>query len=154
MNPIILAGNVTVVDTAAKYVLGVIWFDFSTGKAYRYVEGDAALTNDALAAKEVVCYIDDGWEVTNDYSNGLGGGGVAVAGVAISAIGEGEFGWIQVSGQCDVFTDGGVAAGDPLVAHDTDGEADTMGDGEEEQVIGAAIEDDAPNVHVILRGLY
>ena len=56
----------------------------------------------------------------------------------------------------DVFTDGSVAKGDCLVAHDTDGEADTMADGEEEQVFAVALEADHGTTEecgCILRGL-
>lgn len=154
--PRILGRPFTVVTSTALYALGIVWHDYTTGKAYRYVEGDAALINDTLTAKEVVTWMDDGWEVTNDYSNGVSNAGQAPAGVAISSITEGAFGWIQVSGMSDVFTDGGVAAGDPLVPHSVDGEADTMGDGEEEQVFAIALEADHETTEecgCILKGL-
>ena len=134
MNPIVLGRPFTEVTSTALYVLGIVWWDFTTGKAYRYVEGDAALINDTLAVKEALSVMDDGWEVTNDYSNGVSNTGLAPAGIAISAITEGAFGWIQVSGMSDVLTDGGVTKGDALVLHSVDGEVDTMADGEEEQV--------------------
>ncbi|MAH45211.1 hypothetical protein CMI37_05245 [Candidatus Pacearchaeota archaeon] len=156
MNTIILARPYTVVTSTALYDLGIVWFDETTGKAFRYVEGDAALINDTIAAKEALSWMDDGWEVTNDYSNGVSAAGLAPAGVAISAITEGAFGWIQVSGQCDVLTDGGVSAGDALVLHSVDGEVDTMGDGEEEQVFAVALETDHETVEecgCMLRGL-
>lgn len=140
MNPMVLARSITVVTSAALYPLGILWFDFTTGKAYRYVEGDAALASDTITAKQVVAWMDDGWEVNNAVATGLGV--TAPAGVAISAITESAFGWIQVAGQCDVFTDGSVAAADPLVMHSVDGEADTMAAGEEANVFAVALETD------------
>ena len=156
MNPIILGRPFTEVTATALYTLGIVWWDYTSGKAYRYVEGDAALINDTLAAKEVVYWMDDGYEVTNDYSNGLGAAGTAPAGVAISAITEGAFGFIQVSGVTDVFTDGGVVAGDMLITCSADGTVDTFGAGSEHLVIGIALETDHETIEecgCILKGL-
>jgi hypothetical protein len=147
---VILARALTDVTATAMHPLGSLFFDFATGKAYRYVEGDAALINDALAANEALTWMDDGWEVTNDMSVGLGV--VAPAGVAISAIGEGEFGWIQVGGKATINTDGGVSAGEALVIHSVDGEVDTMAAGEEHQVFAVATADDSGTaVNLVVR---
>jgi hypothetical protein len=70
-----------------------------------------------------------------------------VAGVAKDSIAAGAWGEVYVSGYCPyVLTDGGVAAGDPLVAHTVAGEADTFADGEEEQVFGYALSTDTGTV--------
>jgi len=150
----VLGRPITNVDSAALYALGKLYFDFSTGNAYRYVEGDGTLTGDTLAAIQSVSWMDDGWEVTNDISAGLGV--CAPAGVCISSITEGAFGWIQVAGQAEMQGDGSVAAGEAVVLDSAnDGKVDTMADGEEEQVFGAALEaDDASGYFTgMLRGL-
>jgi len=63
-------------------------------------------------------------------------------GVFQNAVTAGNYGWILVNGYGEVRTDGGVAAGDYLVPHSADHEADTMADGEEEQVFAFALEAD------------
>lgn len=146
---------ITNVDSTALYDLGRLYFDFNAGNVYRYVEGDAALSGDTCADKQVVAWMDDGWEINNDVNVGLGV--TACAGVCISAITEAAFGWIQISGMYDVLTDGGVTAADPLVIHSVDGEADTMADGEEEQVFGVALETDHETIEecgFIFRGIF
>ena len=144
---------ITNVDSTALYPLGQLYFDLPNGKWYRYVEGDAALDSDTLAAQQVLTWMDNGYEVTNDVSEGMGVGGFC--GVAISAITESAFGWIQTGGQATVLTDGGVSAGEALVPHSENGEADTMADGEEEQVFAVALQDDHETVEEVdchLRG--
>lgn len=66
------------------------------------------------------------------------------AGVFQSALASGSFGWLQTKGLGlkDLTTDGGVAAGDPLVIDGgatAVGATDTMADGEEESVCGTAL---------------
>lgn len=91
--------------------------------AYRYILVEDA----ALATGDVVEFSDtSGYEVTNDRSGGSSIGR-AVAGVAIGAVADAYYGWIQVSGRhASVKTDGGVSAGHVLIPHATaDGRADT-----------------------------
>lgn len=102
---------------------GCVWYNEAGDKAYKYV-----LVEDANIAKgDVVEYSDTtGYEVSKDRSGGSSLGRF-VAGVAITTITDGQYGWIQVSGVNEyVKTDGGVALGDRLVPHaSTDGVADT-----------------------------
>lgn len=110
-------------DATAQEQLGKVFTDETTGNVYRYV-----LVEDANLLKgDVVEYADvSGYEVSKDRSGGASIGRF-VAGVAITTITDGQYGWIQVSGvNAYVKTDGGVAAGDKLVPHaSTDGVADT-----------------------------
>lgn len=134
------ATKLTDTSSTAQEELGRIRWE--GGKAYRYV-----LVEDAdLALGEVVEYSDtSGYEVTNDRSGGSSIGRV-VAGVAIGAITDATYGWIQVHGRhTNVITDGGVSAGDALVPHaSADGQADTAESGStatntEAQVFGYAL---------------
>lgn len=150
----VLGRALTTATASALYPLGMLYFDFSTGKGYRYVEADGACINDTIAAKESLSWMDDGFEVTNDVSAGLGV--AAPAGVAIAAIPEGYFGWIQVSGQAEMIGDGSVAAGECVVLDAVDGGVDTMAAGEEHQVFAIALEADAATTNYftgMLRGL-
>ena len=65
----------------------------------------------------------------------------AILGVAGHAIAAGSYGWIVKQGVTECKGDGGVSQGDAIVSH-TSGQVDTMADGEEEAVIGVALEDD------------
>lgn len=147
-------------DSTAIEQPGTVFEDGLTGKIYRYV-----LVEDANLAKgDVVEYSDtSGYEVTNDRSGGSSLGRFA-AGVAITTITDGQYGWIQISGKCDyVKTDGSVAAGDRLVPHATaDGQADTEVNASTAvvtsgQVFGFALNTDTttttPNSIAILRCL-
>lgn len=115
------ATKITDTSTSAEEELGRIRWE--NNKAYKYV-----LIEDAdVANGDVVEYSDtSGYEVTKDRAGGASIGRV-VAGVAIGAIADASYGWIQVYGKhTAVKADGGVAAGDPLVPHATyDGKADT-----------------------------
>ena len=110
---------------AAKFEPGTIFQDGATGKAYRYV-----LIEDAdVANGDVVEFSDtSGYEVTRDRTGAIGR---VVAGVAVATVTDGNYGFIQVSGRhTAVKCDGGVAAGDVLVPHETyDGKADTAASG-------------------------
>ena len=114
-------------------------------KAYRYV-----LAEDAnILIGDVVEYADStGYEVTKDRAGGSSLGRI-VAGVAIAAITDGQYGWIQVNGvNTYCRTDGSVAAGNALVPHaSTDGVADVAESGStavntEAQVFGYALTTD------------
>jgi len=128
-------------DSTAKEVLGMLRFH-NDGRIYRYIRAE----DQNIAIGEVVYHasaVAEEWEVSTDYS---GGSSVAVkvAGVAIGTITDAYYGWVQVSGYCPmVRTDAGVAAGEALIGHTVDGEADTMAAGEENLVFGYALADDA-----------
>lgn len=92
---------------------------------YKFVLAEDA----AIAAGNLVCYTTDDnfYEVTNDRSGGTSDNNKP-AGLAITAIADGDCGWIQVRGisQAAITTDGSVAADEPLKAHaTTDGGADS-----------------------------
>lgn len=114
-------------DATAQVEAGSLWFDEAGDKAYRYV-----LVEDANLSKGDVVEFSDvtGYEVTKDRVGGSSLGRF-VAGVAITTITDGQYGWIQVSGVNNyVKTDGGVALGDRLVPHaSSDGVADTEANG-------------------------
>ena len=86
-----------------------------------------------------------GWDVTQDRSGGSAISNVHASGVAVGVITAGNYGFILVNGIHDaVLGDGSVAAGDFVVPDSAvDGGADTMADGEEEQVFGLALEADS-----------
>ncbi len=129
-------------------------------KAYMYVLAEDA----ALALGDVVEFSDStGYEVTHDRAGGSSLGR-AVAGVAIGAISDASYGWIQVHGPNDyVKTDGSVTAGAALVPHATaDGQADVAESGStavntEAQVFGYAFNADTatttPNCKAFIRCL-
>jgi len=134
------ATKLTANDATAKEELGRLRFEGA--KVYKYVRAEDA----ALAIGQVVEYSDtSGYEVTNDRAGGASIGRV-VAGVAIGAITDAYYGWIQVHGRnVDVITDGSVTAGQALVPHATaDGQADSVESGStavntEAQVFGYAL---------------
>lgn len=106
---------------------------------FRYVQFKDAVTY----IKGHVCNPESatGTTVTNDRDGGISAATITW-GIACRAMTEDYYGYIQVTGKAVVQTDGGVAAGEYLVAHTVDGECDTMADGEEEQVFGIALADD------------
>jgi hypothetical protein len=153
----ITPGAYTDTHATPKYTLGTIsWAN--DGTAYRYVKA----ADIDLAVGYVVCYEAaqaNGYVVTADKSSdesSLLAAGVALGTVDIS---EKPYCWVQVSGYCaTVLGDASVAAGDFVVPDHTgavDGVADTMADGEEEQVFGLALTDDDGSSHfdAILRGI-
>lgn len=138
---VITKGGLTEVHSSREFPLGALAMD-TMGNLYRYVQNIAADGIDLDYGK--VCYLADtsDWIVTADYT---GGSSVSakVVGVGISAITAGSYGWIQVSGiHEEVWTDGGVSAGEALIGHTADGEADTMAAGEEHLVFGWALATD------------
>lgn len=133
-------GGLSANDSTAKNTPGALAQD-NQGNIYRYVRIDP---DSACATTEGSCLTFDvasaaSWELTPDVSADIGG---RVVGVAQSAISTGNYGWVLVSGVGEVRTDGSVSAADFLVLHSADHEADTMADGEEEQVFGFALEAD------------
>jgi len=135
-------GAYTDTHATAEFNLGSLSVA-TDGTIYRYV-----VVNDIdLVLGSVVGYDNDatnGYTVSSDRSadeTSIIVAGVAVAAVDISAA---AYCWIQVSGYCGtVRTDGGVTAGEHLVMHTVDEEADTMADGEEEQVFAMALTTDS-----------
>lgn len=115
------ATKLTANDSSAKEELGRVRWEGA--KAYRYV-----LVEDMnLVTGDVVEFSDTtGYEVSKDRAGGSSVGRV-VAGVAIGAITDAQYGWIQISGRnASIKTDGGVSAGDVLIPHATvNGQADT-----------------------------
>lgn len=114
-----------------------------------YVKNASADTN-AVATK-LACYKTGGTrgEVTmkaSEVTSGTLGTVTKPAGVWAYAVSFGNFGYIRVqSNYCDVFTDGGVVDGDPLVCDGGATEtfiADTAVAGEEHGVFGHALADD------------
>lgn len=129
--------HLTLSDTSAKFNIGELAKD-QLGNIYRYVQNIAA---DSIAIADGTCVYPTTTigVVSPDFTGGNGLTG-RVVGVGIGAIAAGSFGWVQVSGiHPAVKTDAGVSAGDALVGHTVDGEADTMADGEEEFVFGFAL---------------
>ena len=129
--------KLTSFSTTQQHDLGAVAWD-NVGNAYRYVQNILA-DSIAIADGTVVYPTITHGVVSPDFASGSGLT-TNVVGVGISAIAAGSYGWVQVSGYHDkVKTDAGVAAADFLVGHSVDGEADTMADGEEEQVFGQAL---------------
>jgi len=124
-------------STTQQFPLGALCMD-QKGNIYRYVQNVLA---DNIAIADGTCvYGTTTWGVVSPDFTGGSGITTHVVGVGIVAIAAGSYGWVQVSGYHDaVKTDAGVAAADFLVGHSVDGEADTMADGEEEQVFGQAL---------------
>ena len=117
-------------------------------KSYRYCYNAGA---DTLAAGEIV-----GQHTNSTYGNVTGTVATFVDGTSTCGLGLGmamsaaptlNYLWVQTGGANDVAitTDGSVAEGDGLVVEggaSPDGTLDTMADGEEEMVIGVAIDAD------------
>lgn len=137
----ILHASPTTTSATDDHGVGNI-FDSPDGKKYKWVK----VVDVDLAVGYVVTPASvDGTEVTADRSGGsqlaLRGIGVALGTVDISAT---PYCFVQIAGVADVYSDGSVAAGEAVVADSaTDGLADTMADGEEEQVFGFALEADS-----------
>ena len=129
--------SLTSSNTVKQMDLGTVAWD-NVGNAFRYVLNN--LSDNVAIADGTCVYGTTVWgAVSPDFA---GGQGITtnVVGVGISAIAAGSYGWVQISGYHDkVKTDGAVAAADFLVGHSVNGEADTMADGEEEQVFGIAL---------------
>jgi len=129
--------ELTLSNTAAKFNIGELAKD-QLGNIYRYIQNNTA---DAIAIADGTCVYPTivVGVVSPDFTGGNGVTG-RVVGVGIAAIAAGSYGWVQVSGiHPAVKTDAGVSAGDALIGHTVDGEADTMADGEEEFVFGFAL---------------
>ena len=148
-------------STVANVAVGTVVEDVATGKTYKYVQAEDL----ALTVGDVVEYSDTtGYEVTKDRAGGSSIGRI-VAGVALGAIADASYGWIQVTGvNAYVKTDNSVAASNALVPHaTTNGVADVAESGSEAtnteaQVFGYALTTDTTttttNCTAILRCAY
>lgn len=139
----------TVNDATPRFRLGQLadYVDATYGpQVLKYVQFKDAVT---YAAGHVCTYVSGGagLTVTNDRSGGSTTG-QGVAGISLGTHTQNYYGWVVVEGVCSVKTDTGVAFDDFLVAHTVDGEADTMADGEEEQVFGYALAADVSDAVV------
>ena len=138
----ILHASPTTTSATDTHGVGNI-FESPDGKRYKWVKiADAVdlLTGYVLTPASI-----DGTEYTADITSGSSkatrGVGIALGAVDVS---ETPYCFMQIAGVATVFTDGSVAAGEAVVADSgADGRADTMGDGEEEQVFGFALADDS-----------
>lgn len=144
--PVIPGSKITTANDATPTMkVGGIVSDVN-GKLYRYVQVEDL----ALAKGDVVEFSDTtGKEVTKDRSGGSSIGRF-VAGVAVTTISDGYYGFVQVSGKMSaVKTDGAVVKGDRLVPHaSADGQSDTEASGStvavtSGQVFGVALATDA-----------
>ena len=147
-------------DATATHTVGGLYTN-GDGNVYRY---DKFLDAVTYKRGQVVCPASATLSSqTNDRSGGTGiGSGLEASGVVCYPVTANYFGFSQVAGIALVIGDGSVAAGDFVVAHTVDGEADTMADGEEEQVFGVALDADSTSndplgtstmFHCRLRGL-
>lgn len=125
-------------------------------QVYRYVQHKDAVTVTAgmvalLAAATGLT------AVTNDVAGGSAIGTASdaaasqlVVGIYVNVPTEDYYCYVLAKGVTSVKTDDGVAQCHRLVAHNADGTADTMADGEEEQVFGVALADDNDTTHLVL----
>ena len=124
-------------DLSPRYKIGGLYMYHNPQYGWGLYRYRKYLSTAAIGPGDVLNYVDEvGVQVTPDRDE-TGFVALTCAGVAIgSTITTLYHGFAQVSGICTAAlrTDGGVAAGDYIVAHTVDDEADTMADGEEEQV--------------------
>jgi hypothetical protein len=107
--------NLTQVDATAKFGLGTIYHDGSTGKTYKYITySEEAAAVDGVTG-EVCYYVADNGIMADDVTSDLSASDEVGAGVLQAALSDNEFGWIQVGGKATLtiaLTAG--ADGDPL----------------------------------------
>lgn len=128
---------ITSVDDSALYPLGRIYINFQEGKIYRYVEAGVA----NIAAGDALRWSGNDWKVTRVKDAALGVN--APAGIAVAAIGNEKFGWVQVSGKVTgVRAQGTINAGDSvkLDGVTTDGAVIVIaGDDDEDECFAIAL---------------
>lgn len=118
-------------DAAARYIVGSLHMDLSTGYIYRYVQFKDAVT---YAAGQVVTWATATGltAVTNDLSGGSSIGAIP-AGICVRVMTTGYYGFILVSGfYATIKTSGAddIAVGESLIAHaSTDGACDGVAAG-------------------------
>lgn len=121
---------------------GTVHWTADRTKAYRFVQAEDA----NIAVGNVVCFSADGdtnrYEVTADRAGGTSVNTMP-AGVAVTAITDGHYGWIQVYGlgEVAIVTDGGIVQGENMIPHaTTDGGVDSAAGTETTQsVLGSAL---------------
>jgi hypothetical protein len=137
----ILHASPTTTSATDDHGVGNI-FDSPDGKKYKWVKIADAV--DLLTGYVLTPASTDGTEYTPDITSGSSkaarGVGIALGAVDVSAT---PYAFVQIVGVATVFTDGNVAAGDPVIAHSTDGQAHTMSAGEEHLVFGFALATDS-----------
>lgn len=151
----VLTQALTHSSSAALHTIGTLHFDFTNIKTYRYILAAAACIDDTLNIGQPISADTGGaYYANNDLAGGTGIGTVPL-GVGIAAIAETYYGWIQVEGVSEEMTgDGSVAEGEFVVPDvSNDKQIDTMAAGEEAQVMGWALADDAPAVNIMISGL-
>ena len=133
----------TNVDSAPVMAVGTIVWDYPNAKAYKYVKFLDAVT---YKAGQVLAW---GNTAATSVTNDIDGGGSAIvstgnrtAGIATAVHTQNSYGFMQIAGVALVEGDGSVAAGEAVVLHSVNGQADSMADGEEEQVFGTALSTD------------
>jgi hypothetical protein len=142
----ISGGALTDVYTAASSqgIADVGEIKYEDGKKYKFVE----IVDQDVAVNEVLYPANTtGTQFTSDYTGGSGlsamVGAVALGTVDISVA---PYAWVQIP-ETGTFgtvrSDGFVAAGEAIIGHTVDGEADTMAAGEENLVFAYALADDA-----------
>lgn len=99
----ILGIDTSVIDSAPAFKLGTLGEDYD-GKIYKYVQYDTGAGSVAAVAGNVCYYYLAGgtqtFKVTSDLSDSVNVG----AGVLMSALTDGAYGWIQVRGTATVTT--------------------------------------------------
>jgi hypothetical protein len=106
-------------------------------------------------------------EVTNDISGGSAIGTAGDAAVSQQAVGiiintagvanqpaQNEYGFVMKSGVHPIKSDDGISQDHRLVPDAVDGGADTMADGEEEQVFAVALADDNDTTDRVLASVF
>ena len=135
-------------DSTDLNQVGSIMDDASNGKQYRYVKVEDA----NLAANDVVEYSDaTGTEVTKDVSGGASVGR-NFAGVAVSTITDGNYGWVQIKGlaTCKVLKNTAVLVGARVKTGTADGcvAAYAATTGSEDYSFGMALANDTATTSV------
>lgn len=112
-NSFVWEGPVTDTYSDERYDLGT--YREESGKGYRFVKYDNGTGNLTLAENDVLYYVNSSdHTVTKDVTDTDIN---HVAGVAVGAISDGEYGWMQTYGHDTVATDDGddITDGDAII---------------------------------------
>lgn len=151
--------NVEIGSKDDKWTLGRLYtYQGDLWRCVKYLDGVTYKAGQALSwADATLAY------VTNDRSGGSAiGTETNPAGLCPRVMTQNYKGFMRVSGLGLCEGDGSVAAGEAVVLHSADGQADTMAAGEEHQVFGVAQDADSTSndplgtsalFHVRLKGL-
>ena len=157
MSKILVPQEWTEYSTTQQNELGLVVYDETTQKEYRYVKTHTALTNSTLAANEVVAFQDTAMNVVTNTlaaTNFANVAGRATCAVPISTATVTYYCWVQVSGVGVLKTDTGddIAAGDSLVPNLTtvQSSVDIMAAGEEHLVIASALAADVDAADTVI----